>query len=267
MDLYLSKLIPLFIYPLGFALVLSILAAGILGISAGLARLFLFVAIIVLWGASTPFFADYLGLTLEGQYPPVTVEETPTADAIVVLGGVVKGPEPPRITLDLSDGADRVLHASRLYRAGKAPVVLISGGGISWLGSDIPEAGSIQTLLEEWGVPGTSIIAEAASRNTYENAVLTKPVLAEHGVQQVLLVTSALHMPRALATFKSAGIDAVPAATDFTVTYKDQRTVIDFLPDAEALSRTTYAIKEYVGYAYYWWKGWIVDSGTPKSPV
>jgi len=216
MDLYLSKLIPLFIYPLGFALVLSILAAGILGISAGLARLFLFVAIIVLWGASTPFFADYLGLTLEGQYPP--------------------GAVPPRITVDLSDAADRVLHAARLYRAGKAQVVLISGGAIPWLGSDIPEAGSIQTLLEEWGVPGVSIIAEAASRNTYENAVLTKPVLAEHGVQQVLLVTSALHMPRALATFKSAGIDAVPAATDFTVTYKDQRTVIDFLPDAEALS-------------------------------
>ena len=50
----------------------------------------------------------------------------------------------------------------------------------------------------------------------------------------------------------------MPAATDFTVTYKDQRTVIDFLPDAEELSRTTDAIKEYVGYAYYRWKGWIV---------
>ena len=123
---------------------------------------------------------------------------------------------------------------------------------------DIPEAGSIQALLEEWGVPRSSIISEAASRNTYENAVLSKEVLAEHGLQRVLLVTSALHMPRALATFKSAGIDTVPAATDFTVTYKDQRTVIDFLPDAEALSRTTYAIKETIGYVYYWWKGWIV---------
>ncbi|MDB4303295.1 YdcF family protein [Desulfosarcina sp.] len=267
MDLYLSKLIPLFIYPLGFALVMSVLAMGILGLSARLARLFLFVAVTVLWLTSTPMFADYLGLTLERQYPPVSVEETPTADVIVVLGGAVGGPERPRITVDLSDATDRVLHTARLYRAGNAPVVLISGGGIPWLGSDIPEAGSIQTLLEEWGVPGTSIIAEAASRNTYENAVLSKALLVERGLQRVLLVTSALHMPRALATFQSAGIDAVPAATDFTVTYKDQRTVIDFLPDAEALSRTTHAIKEYVGYAYYWWKGWIDDSGTLKSPV
>ena len=257
MDLYLSKLIPLFIYPLGFALVMSILAMGILGLSARLARLFLFVAVTVLWVASTPIFADYLGLTLESRYPPVAVEATPAADAIVVLGGGVEGPAPPRITLDLSDAADRVLHAARLYRAGKAPVVLISGGAIPWLGSDIPEAGSMQSLLEEWGVPAASIISEAASRNTHENAVFTRQLLAERGLHRVLLVTSAMHMRRALATFTSAGIDAVPAATDFTVTYRDHRTLIDFLPDAKALSHTTDAIKEYIGYAYYRWKGWI----------
>ena len=59
MDLYLSKLVPLFIYPLGFALVLSILATGILGVSVGLARLFLFVGVIVLWGGVD---ADLFGL-------------------------------------------------------------------------------------------------------------------------------------------------------------------------------------------------------------
>ncbi len=73
------------------------------------------------------------------RYSPVAVAETPTADAIVALGGAVEGPAPPRIALDLSDAADRVLHAARLYRAGKAPVVVISGGAIPWLGSDIPE--------------------------------------------------------------------------------------------------------------------------------
>ena len=257
MDLYLSKLIPLFIYPLGFALVMSILAALVLRRWASLARLFLLVAVAVLWVASTPSFADYLLLTLERQYPPVAVEDTPTADAIVVLGGGVTGPAPPRIAIDLSDAADRVLHAARLYRAGKAPVVVVSGGAIPWLGSDIPEARSMQTLLEEWGVPGASILAEGASRNTHENAVFTRQLLVEQGLQRVLLVTSAMHMPRALATFTSAGIDAVPAPTDFTVTYRDQRTLIDFLPDAGALSRTTNAIKEYIGYAYYRWKGWI----------
>jgi len=257
MDLYLSKLIPMFIYPLGFALVVSILATGILGLSARLARLFLFVAVTVLWVASMPIVADYLNWTLERQYPPVAVEDTPTTDAIVALGGGVSGPAPPRLTLDLSDAADRVLHAARLYRAGKAPVVLVSGGVIPWLGSYLPEASSMQSLLEEWGVPGGSILAEGASRNTYENSVFTRQLLAEHGLHRVLLVTSAMHMPRALATVTSVGIDAMPAPTDFTVIYRDHRTLIDFLPDAKALSHTTDAIKEYIGYEYYRWKGWI----------
>ena len=85
-----------------------------------------------------------------------------------------------------------------------------------------------------------------------------RQVLAEHRLQRVLLVTSALHMLRALATFKTAGVDALPGATDYTVTYKDRRTLTDFLPDAEALTSTTYAMKEYVVYAYYRWKGWIL---------
>ena len=257
MDLFLSKLIPLFIYPLGFTLVVSILAMGILRLSPRWARFLLLVAVGVLWVASMPIVADYLNWPLERQYPPVAVEDTPTADAIVVLGGGVSGPAPPRLTLDLSDAADRVLHAARLYRAGKAPVVVVSGGVIPWLGLDIPEASSMQKLLQEWGVPGGSIHAEGASRNTHENAVFTRQLLVEQGLQRVLLVTSAMHMRRALATFTSAGIDAVPAATDYTVTYRDHRTVIDFLPDAKALSRTTDAIKEYIGYAYYRWRGWI----------
>jgi uncharacterized SAM-binding protein YcdF (DUF218 family) len=108
-----------------------------------------------------------------------------------------------------------------------------------------------------FSVPGESILAESASRNTHENAEFTREVLVEHGLWRVLLVTSALHMPRALATFTSAGIEAVPAPTDFTVTYRDHRTLMDFLPDAGALSHTTDALKEYIGYAYYRWKGWI----------
>jgi uncharacterized SAM-binding protein YcdF (DUF218 family) len=257
MDLYLSKLIPLFIVPLGFALVVSILAALVLRRWARLARLFLLVAVTVLWVASTPIVADYLGLTLERQYPPVAVEDTPTADAIVVLGGGVTGPAPPRIAIDLSDAADRVLHAARLYRAGKAPVVVVSGGAIPWLGSDTPEAKSMQALLEEWGVSAASILAEGKSRNTYENAVFTRQLLKEHGLQRVLLVTSAMHMPRALATFTSAGIDAVPAPTDFLVSYQEQPELIDFLPDARALAHTTDTLREYIGYAYYRWRGWI----------
>jgi uncharacterized SAM-binding protein YcdF (DUF218 family) len=120
-----------------------------------------------------------------------------------------------------------------------------------------PQAEAMQSLLEERGVLAASIIFETRSRNTRENAVFAEQLLAGHGLQRVLLVTSSMHMPRALATFRTAGIDAVAAPTDFTVTYRDHRTVIDFLPDAGALAHTTHAIKEYIGFAYYRWRGWI----------
>jgi uncharacterized SAM-binding protein YcdF (DUF218 family) len=236
---------------------MSILAAAVVGRSAGLARLPLVLGIVVLWGAATPILSDSLGASLEWRSPPVAVQASPSADAIVVLGGAVEGARPPRCTLDLSDHADRVLHAARLYRAGKAPLVLVSAGYIPWLGVQRPEAESIRVLLQEWGVPDRAIVSESTARNTHENAVATQGVLEERGLARVLLVTSALHMPRALATFRSAGIDAVPAPTDFTVTERLRRTLIDYLPDARALSRTTDAVKEYIGYAYYGWKGRI----------
>jgi len=101
---------------------MSILAAAVVGRSAGLARLPLVLGIVVLWGAATPILSDSLGASLEWRSPPVAVQASPSADAIVVLGGAVEGARPPRCTLDLSDHADRVLHAARLYRAGKAPL-------------------------------------------------------------------------------------------------------------------------------------------------
>ena len=120
---------------------------------------------------------------LEGQFPPAAIETTPTVDAIVVLGGGVSGPAPLRLTVELSDAADRVLYAARLYRDGKAPIVMVSGGAIPWLGSVASETEAMQSLLEERGVPAASIIFETKSRNTRENAVFTEQLLAEHGLQ------------------------------------------------------------------------------------
>ena len=90
-----------------------------------------------------------------------------------------------------------------------------------------------------------------------ENAINTKRILHERGLTNVLLVTSALHMPRSLTTFRVAGVKAVPAATDYEVVDKQRTTILDFLPDAEALEGTTRAVKEYLGYVVYRMRGCI----------
>ena len=88
-----------------------------------------------------------------------------------------------------------------------------------------------------------------------ENALYTAEILEAQGMGPVLLVTSALHMPRALATFRAAGVDAIPAATDFEVMPRP-RVLLDWLPDAEALAASTRALKEYLGLWVYRYRGW-----------
>lgn len=221
----------------------------------------LFVGMLVLWGPATPVFSNWLQGTLEARHPPRPVEAVPAAEAIVVLGGAVGAPRPPRMYPDLYDAADRVWHAARLYRAGKAPQIVASGGGLPWKDTRYSEAAVMQSLLAEWGVPRDSVLLEARSANTRQNATHTAALLREKKINRVLLVTSALHMRRALATFWEAGVRAFPAATDYRVV-EAEPTALDAVPSAEALAGSTAAIREYVGYVVYDWRGWTA----PRRP-
>ena len=87
-----------------------------------------------------PVSASWLLAQLEAEYPPVAIETLPHADVAIVLGGAIGQPIPPRITPDLSDAADRVLHAARLYRAGNVDRIRVSGGNLPWQTGIKPEA-------------------------------------------------------------------------------------------------------------------------------
>lgn len=258
MDLYYAKLLAQLLYPLGLVVWLSLgaLLAQIRG-KPGWARGLQLAALALLWLAATPRFSVWLRAPLEQRNPPLSVASTPTAEAILVLGGGMGTADPPRLTPDLNAAGDRILQAARLYQAGKAPLVVVSGGGSPLLGSGGPEAPAMAALLQEWGVPAKAIRLESRSLTTRENAVNSARLLARLGIHRVLLVTSALHMPRALASVRAVGVEAMPAPTDFEVTRVRSRTLLDWLPDAEALVGTTRAIKEYLGLLYYRYQGWV----------
>ena len=101
----------------------------------------------------------------------------------------------------------------------------------------------------------SAIVRAGSSLNTRQNAVQTRPILEARQMREVLLVTSALHMRRAAATFRKAGIAVIPAPTDFE-TLGGSVSALDWLPDAGALLGTTRAIKEYVGFVVYRLRGW-----------
>jgi uncharacterized SAM-binding protein YcdF (DUF218 family) len=247
----LDKLFPAFVTPLGLALVVGLIALG-LSISgrhqaAQILSLTTLAAVLVV---STPAFARLITAALEGPYPTVAVADAPSVDAIVVLGGGIASPWAKL------DAADRLGQAYALWRAGKGRVVLISGGHLPWALAEKPEAELGAEILQDKGVPPQHILIESASGNTRDNAVNTAALLRQRGFRTGLLVTTAAHMPRALAAFRKAGADLMPWPAAFQVPRPLVQRAADLLPDAGALAMTSASLKEWLGFAVYRWRGW-----------
>ena len=263
MFIYLSKFIPPFVYPLGLACLL-ILAGLLLYRHLRWQRASLILALALLLVGGNHWVAYGLMRSLEWRYLPP--REFPSAEVIVVLGGGTLAASYPRPTVEVNGAGDRVLYAAWLYHHGKAPYLLLSGGSIDWLSDQPSPADDMATLLEQLGVPRSAMWLETRSRNTYENALYSKEILQAKGIQRIILVTSAWHMPRAVGVFEHMGLQVIPAPTDFTVTVGEIPTgqptlalqsLMDLLPSVENLSYTTKAMKEYLGIRAYHLRGWL----------
>jgi len=198
---------------------------------------------LLLW--SLPVASEALRASLEDRAGARALADLPARPVAVVLGGGVSGARPPqRPDPDLGSAADRLWHAARLYRAGLAAHLLLCGGHVRT--GDGSEAQAMRRVLLDLGVPDEAIWVEEGSVNTSGNAAEASRQLRERGIGGVLLVTSALHMPRARAAFERAGLDVVPAPTDFEVIPVPPG-VHRILPDVEALAGSARAMKEIVG--------------------
>ncbi len=263
MFLYLSKLLPLFFYPLGFACICCILALFLIWKRPRMAAFSIALALLVLLLASNGWTARLIVSSLEWQNIPEG--ELPTAQAIVVLGGATKSAYSPRTAVDLNEAGDRVLYTAQLYRQKKAPLILASGGRIHWSGGGTAESQDMAELLEFMGVEPKDILQDPNSLNTYQNAVNVKKILLERDINRILLVTSAMHMPRSLAIFKHQGLEAIAAPTDFLVTKDELKAIgstpksaiLNLLPDSRNLENFTLACKEYIGMIIYRLRGWV----------
>ena len=252
----LAKLVGWLVSPLvlalllfGAALLLAWRGHRRLGLGAGL------VVVIGLWAIATPLVAVSLAYPLERRFPAVLADQAPRADAIVILGGALGGARPPeRPSFDLGGGADRVWHAAALFKAGRAPLVVLAGGNQPGADGVQVEAEAMRSMLLTLGVPAVAIRLEGQSRNTVENARLSLGLMQAAGAKRVLLVTSAMHMPRALRTFEAAlagsGIAVLPASTDVEALPDSLHPLGRWLPDADSLSLSTRALKEYLGLGF-----------------
>lgn len=254
MSIFLDKILTQIFSPLGVTLGVIFLALIFLtfGRRRGATAL-LVLALAWGWVWSTPFLGALLFNPLidVDRYPPHHAEELPTGDAIVVLGGGVWPVSDTLVYPDLTYAADRIWHAARLYHAGKAPLIIASGGNVWPRHQRQSEADAMQVVLNAFGVPDDVIVTEDRSRNTRQNAAFTAKLAAERDIRRVLLVTSLFHIRRAEAAFRQVGIDVIPSAVDFFRPPSGAPWIFRILPNAHALARNTTLIKEYLGRLVY----------------
>ncbi len=136
---------------------------------------------------------------------------------IVILGGAL---EPGRLSQNhqqalLNSSAERMTMAVALWRRNPKLRLVFTGGEGELFGSGPSEAERALRFFDSMGVPRSTLTLETSSQNTYENAVFTRSLPGLDAQEQWLLLTSAWHMPRSLATFQKAGWNVTPYPVDF----------------------------------------------------
>ncbi len=178
----------------------------------------------------------------------------------IVLGGTTDTERPPFDRLYFNKGAERVTQALQLYKEGKIRKILFTGGKARLFEDREKDNAPIRNFLIMAGVKPEDIIIENMSRNTHENAVLTKQLLdqLELAGKKYILFTSAFHMRRAEACFRKEGMDVLGFSTDFYTQLPQYRFSFGmFVPSAKILDNWDFLTKELIGYVVYAMVGYI----------
>lgn len=246
-----KKIVPLFFSPVPLCLELLLLGlallwftrrqrAGKILVSVGAGLLLIF---------SYAFIPDLVLRPLEQKYPPVLdpagLNVAQAVKYIVVLGGGhIPDPKLPVTSHIMAESLYRVLEGVRLYKAGPGRKLILSGGG----GFDpVPESETMSRLALIMGVNPQDIILESTSRDTEEQAHLIKPMV---GRDKFFLVTSASHLPRAMALFQKQGLTPLAAPAGHLVRQSRHWSPDIFFPSSESLCRLEIALHEYLGLAW-----------------
>ena len=241
--IYLHKILPLIASPLFLVFFLIILGTFLRSKKISLFGL------LILFFCSLPIISRNSIAYLEKDY---TLQEASTmneADAIVVLSGMVNPIKTgDAYKYEFGGGVDRILSGMDLFKNDKAPLLILTRGKLPWqLG--VPEGEYLKEFAIKFGIPEENILLTDNVQNTDEEAKSVKRLLNTNDTE-VILVTSAFHMPRAKKVFEAAGINTIPFPVDFH--NKERKlTFIDFIPSAGSFSASSRFVKEIIGRTYY----------------
>ena len=186
---------------------------------------------------------------LEALTAPLASPDGTGAQAIVVLGSGRVRDAPEYEGRDIPDpvGLVRLRYAARLQHQTGLPVLVTGGNPRHDQGRASEAEGMARALADEFATPVRW--KEGRSANTWENALYSAELLRPAGVTRILLVTDAMHMPRARRAFAATGLEVVAAPTMFLG--RRSGPMFGLLPGAESLRRSRYALHEWVGLLWY----------------
>lgn len=242
----LSKLLPLALLPLGLSLILLLI--GLIGRW----RWPVITALLLLWVLSLGVVSQGLWRWLEAPWQRRAVTAAPSADAIVVLSGG-RHPAPGTARVSEWQDPDRFLAGLDLYRAGKAPRLLFTGGASPFRPGQPPEGEHYLREAQQSGIPTAAMASTPPVVNTAEEAAAIAQLLPARA--PILLVTSAFHMRRAQRLFERQGLEVQPFPVDFQARgawvgplWRDPT---QWLPTADALDQSSRALRELLGRLVY----------------
>lgn len=247
----LSKLLNLLAQPLNWILAMLLVGAVLRRGKPALSSKLLMGAVLLLAVLGVQTLPDVLLRQLEDQYPEIPVDADLHAYAgIVVLGGALDSGRISQHHLNplLNDSAERMTVAVAVWQRNPGLRLVFSGGEGELFASGPSEAERARRFFASMGIPKAALTLESRSRNTHENAVFTRHLPGLDARQPWLLITSAWHMPRALATFQRAGWNVTAYPVDFRTGADTPWTQYDLRRGVE---QWELLLHEYLGMAAY----------------
>ena len=207
--------------------------------------------------------------TLEIPHALTSRDDVPAGDAVVMLGGGHEVSHYDAFGVGVTSAFDRPVTALELMRRKRAPVLVLGGGGFLEGGKPTPDAVLLERWFTAWQIPAAPVLNLGINGDTHDEAMKLKALAQEKKWTRILLVTSANHMTRALATFRATGVEVVPVACDFRSIGGIAATKAQgFVPTHDGFVVLDAFLHESIGWSGYRWRGWLDPSPPPtESPA
>lgn len=251
----LSKLLSVFVHPFTWILLVLLYAYRTKN-PVRKKRSLITATVAVFFFTNTVIFSEFARLWEPDGF---AIEEISNHDVAVVLGGMAEF-DNSRNRLSLRRGGDRIWQALHLYHLGKVDKIMIVGANGDLVDKGLNEGQQFKQVLLDFGIPESDLLIEDQSKNTYQNAQEAYRIIQTHPeISTTLLVTSALHAPRAEACFEKAGFVKFTTFTTDHYTGISRGYTFDqyLLPNITVMGDWSKLIHEWVGYVSYWMMGYI----------